>query len=168
MAWVDTHCHLHMSSEQPAALLARARDAGVDWVVCPGTDVAGTEAAMRIAADHPGEVLATAGVHPHDAARWPEQRERIESLAAEAAAVGECGLDYYRNLSPPEAQRLAFGEQLEMAIRLDKPVIVHCRDAFADIHDMLEQSGAGPRTVLHCWTGGPRWTKRMRELDVTF
>ena len=168
MAWVDTHCHLHMSSEDPAELLGRARQAGVDWVVCPGTDVAGSEAAVAIAAAHPGVVLPTAGVHPHDASRWPEQRDRIEALAVNAAAVGECGLDYYRNLSPPDAQRQAFSDQLDMAIRLDKPVVVHCRDAFSDVHAMLDQSGAGPTAVLHCWTGGPRWTRRMRDLGVTF
>lgn len=165
--WVDSHCHLHMSERDPEDLLQRARLAGVDWVVCPGTDAAGSEASARLAAAHPGVVLSTAGLHPHDAAMWPEQRERIEALAVEASAVGECGLDFYRNLSPRDAQRSAFRDQLELARRLVKPVIVHCRDAFAEVHEDIESSGHD-RVVLHCWTGGPKWTKRFDDLGVTF
>jgi TatD DNase family protein len=62
----------------------------------------------------------------------------------------------------------AFRDQLRLAERVDKPVIVHCRDAFAEVHDLLESTGCGPRAVLHCWTGGPRWTKRLAALGVTF
>ena len=167
-SWVDTHCHLHMAGDDPAALLARAGDAGVEWIVCPGTDVAGSEAAAALARRFPDVVLPSAGLHPHEASRWPDERERIEALAEHAVAVGECGLDFYRNLSPPIAQQRAFRDQLELAERLDKPVIVHCRDAFAEVHAALEECGAGPRTVLHCWTGGPRWTRRFRDLGVTF
>ena len=167
-AWVDTHCHLHMADEEADVLLARAADAGVAWVVCPGTDVAGSEAAARLASEFPGRVLATAGLHPHDASEWPAQRDRIAELAAEASAVGECGLDFYRDLSPRDAQLAAFRDQLHLAADLGKPVIVHCRDAFAAVHEALEDTATGPRAVLHCWTGGPRWTRRFRDLGVTF
>lgn len=167
MTWVDTHCHVHMSAFDPATLLVRAREAGVEWVVCPGTDAESSAAALRIAADHPGVVLAAVGLHPHEADRWPEERDRIEALAAEASAVGECGLDFYRNLSPREEQRVAFREQLALAKRLDKPAIVHCRDAFAEVHEDVAASGHD-RVVLHCWTGGPKWTKRFADLGVTF
>ena len=165
--WVDSHCHLHMSAREPEDLLERARLAGVEWVVCPGTDVAGSEASAMLAAAHPGVVLSTAGLHPHEAAMWPEQRERIEALAVDASAIGECGLDFYRNLSPRDAQRSAFGDQLELARSLDKPIIVHCRDAFAEVHEEIERSGH-EQVVLHCWTGGPKWTKRFDDLGVTF
>ena len=98
--WVDSHCHLHMSEREPEDLLERARLVGVGWVVCPGTDVAGSEASARLAAAHPGVVLSTAGLHPHDAAMWPEQRERIESMAVDASAIGECGLAPLTHLFP--------------------------------------------------------------------
>jgi len=165
--WVDSHCHLHMSERDPADLIERARLAGVEWLVCPGTDVAGSEASALLAATHPDVVLATAGLHPHDASQWSQQRERIESLAAVAAAVGECGLDFYRDLSPRQAQREAFRDQLALARALDKPIIVHCRDAFAEVFEDIEQSGH-ERIVLHCWTGGPKWTRRFDDLGVTF
>ncbi len=89
-------------------------------------------------------------------------------MAEGAAAIGECGLDFYRNLSPAADQVMALNAQLDLAGDLDRPVVVHCRDAFAELHEILETSEAGPRTVLHCWTGGPRWTKRFRDLGVVF
>jgi len=166
--WVDSHCHLHMSDTDPSLLVERAAAAGVEWMVCPGTDAAGSEAALALADRFPGRVLAASGLHPHDASRWPEEGDRIAELAARSAAVGECGLDFYRNLSPPEDQLAAFREQVALAEDLDLPLIVHVRDAFREMFDELERSGAGPRTVLHCWTGGPRWTRRFETLGVTF
>lgn len=166
--WVDTHCHLHLAGEDAATLLDRARAAGVAWVVSPATDAASSAVSAALAMADPGRVVPTAGLHPHSAADWPAERDEIARLAAAAAAVGECGLDFYRTLSSPEAQKAAFADQLTLAAALDKPVIVHCRDAFADVHDMLEASGWAPRAVLHCWTGGPRWTRRFAELGVTF
>ncbi len=168
MAWVDTHCHLHMSEEPADALLDRAAAAGVDWVVDPGTDAATSRAALGLAAAHPGRVLAAAGLHPHDAERWPAERDEIERLAAGAAAIGECGLDFYRNLSPRESQFAAFRGQLGLAASLGKPIVVHCRDAFTEVFDLVEEAGTGERTILHCWTGGPRWTRRFAGLGVTF
>jgi TatD DNase family protein len=168
MAWVDTHCHLHMSDEPAAALLDRAIAAGVGWVVDPGTDAASSRAALDLAGAHPERVLAAAGLHPHDAERWPSERDEIERLAVAAVAVGECGLDFYRNLAPRDAQLAAFRDQIGLAVSLDKPIIVHCRDAFTDVYDLIDGAAAGERTVLHCWTGGPRWTKRFAGLGVTF
>lgn len=164
--WVDTHCHLQLDSRPAAVLLGRARS--VDWLLVPGVDAASSRAAAELATAHPDRVEWSAGLHPHEAASWPSQSEEITSLAAAAAAVGETGLDYYRQMSPPEAQREAFSAQLELAKTLDKPVIVHCRDAFADIYDQLEATGTGPRAVLHCWTGGRRWTRRFLGLGVVF
>lgn len=165
--WVDTHCHLQLSSDQPAAMLARAKKAGVGWVVVPGVDAATSAAAAALSESHEG-VRWTAGLHPHEASRWPSQEAAIRELAVGASAIGECGLDFYRNLSSASDQVAALHAQLDLATELDKPVVVHCRDAFAELHEILEAEAAGPRTVLHCWTGGPRWTKRFRDLDVTF
>ncbi len=168
MNWVDSHSHLYMAEVPVADLLARAHAAGVAWMMCPGVDLESTLAARRIARIHPDRVLWSAGLHPHDASEWAEQAARLEALAADAHAIGECGLDYYRDLSPRDAQRDAFRAQLGWAVASSKPIIVHCRDAFADVHADLEAAGLGERAILHCWTGGPRWTKRFADLGVTF
>ncbi|MBP1632331.1 MAG: hydrolase, TatD family [Acidobacteria bacterium] len=167
-AWVDSHCHLHLAGQDPAELLGRAAASGVAWLVCPGTDAAGSEEALRLAAAHPGVVFAAAGLHPHDASRWPQDGESIARLAARAVAVGECGLDFYRDLSPRRDQVAALQAQFALARDLDKPLILHCRDAFAELYDEVEAAGVGPRTVLHCWTGGADWTRRFAPLGVTF
>lgn len=166
MGWVDTHCHLQLDERDPAVLLDRA--VGVDWIVVPGVDLRSSEQSLELAGRWPDRVLATAGLHPHDASRWPEQAEGIVALVPEVAAIGEVGLDFYRNLSGRDEQITAFRAQIELAMTLDKPVIVHCRDAFAEIHDILEATGAGPRSVMHCWTGGRKWTRRFLELGVVF
>ncbi len=157
-----------MAVGDPDAVLERAVEAGVDWLVCPGTDAESSEAARQLARRHPDRVLWAAGLHPHDAARWADERDRIAALALGADAVGEVGLDFYRNLSPREPQLEAFRDQVALARQLDLPVIVHTRDSFADVYAIVDSMDAGPRTVLHCWTGGRRWTKRFRELGVTF
>jgi len=156
-----------MSDTAADVLIERAHAVGVDWMVCPGTDVAGSEESARLAAAFPGVVLATSGLHPHEASRWAIERDRIAELAVEASAIGECGLDFYRNLSPRDEQRAAFRDQLALAIDLSKPIIVHCRDAFAEVHEDIAASGHD-KVVLHCWTGGPKWSKRFAELGVTF
>jgi TatD DNase family protein len=112
--------------------------------------------------------LATAGLHPHDAGHWPAQGPRISDLAAEAAAIGETGLDFYRNLSSRPDQIRTFLRQVRLALELEKPIIVHCRDAFAEVIEILEETGVGAQTVMHCWTGGPKWTRRYLDLGVMF
>lgn len=166
MGWVDTHCHLQLDGRPPADLLARADQ--VDWLVVPGVDIESSEAANRLASQYPDRIRWSAGLHPHDAEHWPEAADDIGRMANGAAAVGETGLDYYRNLAPADSQRVAFAAHIELATELGKPLIVHCRDAFADVHAMLAEANLGEKAVLHCWTGGPRWTKRFRDLGVTF
>lgn len=168
MTWVDSHSHLYMAQESASALLDRSEAVGVAWVVCPGVDLESSLEARRLARTHPERVLWSTGLHPHDASRWGSEARRLETLAVDADAIGECGLDYYRNLSPREAQKTAFRAQLEWAAGLRKPVIVHCRDAFADVYDELDAAQLGEGAILHCWTGGPKWTKRFADLGVTF
>lgn len=166
MTWVDTHCHLQLDARDPASLLDAAVD--VDWVVAPGVDAESSRASLELAGRFPERVLATSGLHPHEASSWPEQEEEIQALAVRASAVGETGLDFYRDLSPREEQEQSFRAHIELAAALGKPLIVHCRDAFARIYESLEETGEGPRTVLHCWTGGRRWTRRFLDLGVSF
>jgi TatD DNase family protein len=166
MGWVDTHCHLQIDEREPASLLERAP--GVDWLVVPGVDLDSSKASLDLASIHPGRVLATVGLHPHDASKWPDQETALVELADGAAAIGETGLDFYRNLSSREEQMAAFLGQIAIAEAVDKPIVIHCRDAFAEVFEILDRTGAGPSSVMHCWTGGPRWTRRFLDLGVTF
>lgn len=166
--WIDSHCHLFMTEDPVDAVLARAAAAGVERFMCPGVDLETSLQARRVAADHPDRVWWAAGLHPHEADRWEEQQGRLETLIRDADAVGEIGLDYYRDLSPRDDQRRAFQAQLDLAAALGKPALIHIRDAFADVYEMVAAAGMGERAVLHCWTGGPRWTKRFDQLGVTF
>lgn len=166
MTWVDTHCHLQLDGREPSVLLDRAPE--VDWLVAPGVDAESSRASLALAAEFPGRVLATAGLHPHEAALWHSQLEAIEAMAPEVAAIGETGMDFYRDLSPRDQQEVSFRGQIELALNQEKPVIVHCRDAFARVHEIIDETGVGDQTVLHSWTGGTRWTKRFLDLGVTF
>jgi TatD DNase family protein len=162
--WVDSHCHLQLTDGEPSVLLDRAPE--VDWLVVPGIDTASSAAALALAELYPDRVIAAAGLHPHEADRWESERSSLVALASRAGAVGEIGLDFYRNLSPRDQQVQAFVDQLQIALDLDKPAIVHCRDAFAEIYEIIESSAVGPRVVMHCWTGGARWTRRFLDLGV--
>ncbi|HEX6301306.1 MAG TPA: TatD family hydrolase [Acidimicrobiia bacterium] len=166
MPWVDTHCHLQLDGRPPAALLERASD--VDWVVVPGIDAESSDASLSLSREFPGQVLATAGLHPHEASMWPGQSAAIEDMAPAVSAIGETGLDFYRNLAPAEDQESSFRDHIAIALELDKPIIVHCRDAFSAVHRIVEETEVGPQTILHCWTGGRRWTRRFLDLGVTF
>lgn len=166
MPWVDTHCHLQLDDRDPLELLERAPH--VEWVVVPGVDAVTSRASLQLARALAGRVVATAGIHPHEAKRWDEEWAAIEGLAPEVGAIGETGLDFYRDLSPRDTQEQVFRHHIELALALDKPVIVHCRDAFDRVYEILEETGAGPRAVLHCWTGGTRWTRRFLQLGATF
>jgi TatD DNase family protein len=166
--WVDSHGHLFLIEDDASAVLERAVEHGVAWMMCPGVDVATSEESAGYAERFPDRVQWAAGLHPHDAQDWPVVADRIEELAGDADAIGECGLDWYRNLAPRESQIAAFTDQVSIARSLNKPIIIHCRDAFKDVFAILEDADLGEKAVLHCWTGGSRWTKRFAQLGVTF
>jgi TatD DNase family protein len=140
----------------------------VPWLVVPGIDGESSKAAIELALAYPDRLVATAGLHPHEADQWEGQREEITSMIPGVAAVGETGLDFYRNLSDPVAQESSFVAQIRLALDHKKPIVVHCRDAFARVHELVSEHGVGSSTVLHCWTGGPRWTKRFLDLGCWF
>lgn len=166
MNWVDTHCHLQLDGREPRELIERAVD--VDWIVVPGIDADSSRSSIELASVYPEKLFPTAGLHPHSADRWEEEGDSIARLAEDVVAIGETGLDFYRDLSPRDIQISSFRAQVELAKDVDKPLIVHCRDAFSDVYEVLVSTGAGERTVLHSWTGGTRWTKRFMELGVMF
>lgn len=165
----DTHVHLHFPeyAEDLDAVLARARAAGVTRQVTIGTDVETSRAAVALAARQP-DVWASVGVHPHDAAGADEATlAEIERLAGErrVVSVGEIGLDYFRDLSPRDAQVAAFRRQLDLAGRLGKPVIVHCRDAHADVLAILGEARVGGG-VMHCFSGDVEIARRCLDLGL--
>ncbi len=154
----DTHAHLYWQSFEAdrEAVLARARAAGVGRMVIVGTDVASSRAAFALCAEE-ADLFPAAGVHPHDAAAADAgARAEIEALCRrpECVGVGETGLDFFKEHSPRGAQLESFYWQLDLARRLDKPVIVHCRDAWAETARILAEF-AGVRGVMHCYTYGP-------------
>jgi TatD DNase family protein len=139
------------------AVLARAQSAGVVQMVVTGSSAASTREAVALARAHPQRLFATAGVHPHHAQEWSaEVAAEIRALASapEVVAIGECGLDYCRNLAAPAAQRATFHRQLELAATAAKPVFLHQRDAHADFVAILrEHRSSLTGAVAHCFTG---------------
>jgi TatD DNase family protein len=141
-------------------VIARAEQAGVAQMVVTGASVAGSRQAIELARGRPGKLFATAGVHPHHATELtPDSLGVLEELArhAEVVAVGECGLDYFRDFSPRPVQQAAFHRQLELAARVRKPVFLHQRDAHEDFLAILrEHRNTLIAGVTHCFTGsGP-------------
>lgn len=154
----DSHAHLYWRDfdGDRAAVLQRARAAGVACMVIVGTDLASSRAAFQLCAGEIG-LHPTAGIHPHDAAvSTPAERAAIEELCRtrECVAVGETGLDWFRNRSPRAQQLDNFLWQLALAEQLDKPVVIHCREAHADTVRCLAQFPR-VRGVMHCYSMGP-------------
>jgi len=153
-----------------ADVIARARAAGVGTMVVTGTSLAGSWAAWELARQHPGVLHATAGVHPHGARDCTgDTLAELRDLAcrAEVRAVGECGLDYDRNFSPPPDQRRWFAAQVELAGELSMPVFLHERAAHGDFLAILrERRAALPAAVVHCFTGSAAELDAYLDLDL--
>jgi len=139
------------------AVLQRARAAGVTRMIVTGASREHSPKALELARKHPGELFATAGVHPHHAVEYTDECDsEMRALHAhpEVVAVGECGLDYFRDFSPRPAQRKAFERQLQIGVDTGKPLFLHQRDAHADFMAMMKnfEGRLGP-AVVHCFTG---------------
>ena len=155
---VDTHCHLDSCEPPDAELVARARAAGVGRLATVGMDGASIERALTAAREHDG-VVAIVGRHPHKAEGFgPSDVEEIERACRDplARAVGETGLDYYRDNAPREDQRRAFEAQLDLAARTELPVIIHTRAAEDDTFAILAEHAAQTTVVLHCFSAPDR------------
>jgi TatD DNase family protein len=155
---VDTHCHLDSCRDPDADLVARARDAGVTRIATVGMDAPTTEAALRAAREHE-EVVVVAGRHPHNAEGFgPADAEQIERAAADplVRAVGETGLDYFRDHAPRQDQKRAFAAQLDIAARTGLPVVIHTRAAEDDTFAALAERADELTVVLHCFSAPDR------------
>jgi TatD DNase family protein len=168
---IDSHCHLDDQQFDPdrAEVIERAREAGVERMMTIGTGNGppDLEAALRLARQH-SFIYATVGVHPHDASKaTPETFAALEALAAETKvlALGEIGLDYHYDFSPRDVQRNVLVEQLKLAARAGKPIVIHTREAWDDTLSLLREhwSGGG---IMHCFSGGP--AEARQALDLGF
>lgn len=150
MRWIDNHCHLE--SDTLEATVAQASSAGVERMIDVGTDAATSIAAVAKAAAC-DRVWATVGVHPHEARYGIDGIEEMLG-SNRVVAVGESGLDYHYNHSPPADQQAVFAAHIEMAHRHQMPLVIHTREAWDDTFAILDEGGVPERTVFHCFTGG--------------
>jgi TatD DNase family protein len=146
---IDTHAHLDASAEPADVLIARAAEAGVTRIVSVGTHPESWRDTLAIAEQNDG-VVAALGIHPHNAADGDLASLRDALAHPKAVAVGETGLDYFRDYAPRDAQRRVFDAQLGLAIELGKPVVIHTRAADDDTLTALD--GFGGTVVLHCFS----------------
>jgi len=178
--FVDTHCHLNFDSfeNDRQEVLERARQAGVRRILNPGVDLASSRAAVELAQSHE-QVYAAVGVHPNDALSWNEGTiDALQELAEhpKVVAIGEIGLDYYRDRAPRDLQMKIFGQQLLLAERVGLPVVIHNREATADILGMLEEWQMGLMAtspmladrpgVLHSYSDNE--ANAMQAIDFNF
>jgi TatD DNase family protein len=165
---VDTHCHLDMLPDLDD-VLERMAPEGVGRAVTIGVDLASSEWAVAAARSHP-ELWATVGLHPHDAKdRTDELMARLDELVSEerVVAIGEAGLDYHYDNSPRDVQRDVFAEQIRLAHRSGKALVIHTREAWDDTFAILEREGVPEQTVFHCWSGDPTNARRAVALGTT-
>lgn len=172
MSLIDTHCHIQSAGLAegerttrdlwakapgltPDQILANAREAGVTKMLCVGCDLRDSQLAIEFAERHDG-CAATIGIHPHEAQHYAGQQLKLQEFAwlvgrPSVVGVGECGLDFYYNHSPKEAQKSVLKFQIELALAHDLPLIFHVREAFADFWSIFD-SYSGIRGVLHSFT----------------
>jgi len=155
---VDSHTHLHLCEGSPAALVKSAGEVGVTKLVTVGTDPESCRAALAAAEQLPG-VYAAIGRHPNTATGFDDaDLSELKTLAAheKCVAIGETGLDYYRDGAPAEDQRRAFLAQIELARSTGKPLVIHTRAADDETLELLDAHAAGVRVILHCFSMAAR------------
>ncbi len=165
---VDTHAHLQWASfdKDREKVISRAKKVGVEYIVNIGFDVDGSRKAVELAQKHKG-LYATVGIHPHNASQIDQDvLNKIRQLSEKpkVVAVGEIGLDYYRNLSPREAQKKAFEAQLTLAEASGLPVVIHDREAHADVLEILSKHNGKTTGIMHCFSGSREMAEQCVEL----
>nr|CAG4648711.1 EOG090X080R [Polyphemus pediculus] len=152
------------------SVVERAKDAGVRKIMVTGASVQCSKDALRLTRLYPGTIYSTAGIHPHDAKTWTDESyNAIREIASnpECVAIGECGLDFNRNFSPPEIQLEVFQKQVKLACELKKPLFLHERDAHEDMVRILSLfKDHLPPAVLHCFTGTSDQAVKYLELGL--
>lgn len=164
---IDCHSHIHVKNfdADREQVIARARLAGVGKLIEVGFDSEGIFKALALAKKY-SEIYAAIGIHPHLASEWNDDiSAKIRKLAKtedRIVAIGETGLDYFKNFQPKDLQQKVFREQLKIASEISLPVIIHCRDAYSDLFRILDEEKFGERVLLHCFTG----TKKEAEEGI--
>jgi len=168
---VDTHAHLALCEPAEGELVAVARDAGVRRILTVGLGEDTNPEAVRAAGEHE-EVFAAVGRHPNSAGGFDQRAaEALTELAAapEVVAIGETGLDFYRDTADPDDQRHAFSAQISIAREVGKPVVIHLRDpegseaAVSEAFATLDREADGVEVILHCFSATPAWAERAGE-----
>jgi TatD DNase family protein len=168
---LDSHCHLEMIERPVGEVLAAARAAGITRVVTIGTDLASSRWAAQRASGHAG-LYAAVAVHPNEtaaASSSPEQRDEVLGQIADLAtlprvrAIGETGLDYYRDYASPVVQRDWFRAHIAIAKHAGKALVIHDRDAHEDVLEILEADGPPDKVIFHCFSGDAAMAKRCAE-----
>lgn len=168
---IDTHAHLDSPQfcDRIPTVVERGRQAGVTQIVSIGVDIETSRKAARIAGENE-RVFAAAGIHPNDALPLdPEALRELEQIASQTkvVAVGEIGLDYFRDMQPRPVQRQCFRRQMEMAVKIGKPVIFHIRNGWEDFFELVgEFAPSLPPSVMHCFSGD--WGIARKCLDLGF
>ena len=166
---IDTHCHLPSLTHKPLEqILADAQAAGVTRMVCIGAadGIDSARAAVALAEQY-DNVWASVGVHPHDAGNFTEVTELEQYLAHDrVVAIGETGLDFFKEWAPFPEQRMLFRNSIAMAKNCGKPLIIHCRDAHAETLATLEECGAAAvGGVFHCYAEDEEFAKKLRDIN---
>ncbi len=166
---VDTHAHLQWGSfdKDREKVISRAREVGVECIVNIGFNLKGSRDAVELAKKHKG-LYATVGIHPHNASQFNEKvLNNLKKLCENprVVAIGEIGLDYYRNLSPRGAQKKTFETQLSLAKQLALPVVIHDRDAHADTLEILSKFKGEITGVMHCFSGSREMAEQCIKSD---
>jgi TatD DNase family protein len=168
---LDSHCHLDLIEQPPADVLAAARAAGIQRVITVGVDEASSHWSAGCAAEHDG-VYAAVAIHPNEtatAARSPAERDRVLAVLATLAdlpqvrAVGETGLDYYRDHATPAVQQEWFRAHISLAKQAGKALMIHDRDAHDDVLRILAEEGPPEQVVFHCFSGDAAMAKQCAE-----
>jgi len=167
--YVDSHVHLNLPDFQDTrdSLIRDLAESGCTYLLNVGIDIATSHQSIELAQRHP-VVYSTAGIHPHDVSNiGPKEYDALKVLlgAEKVVAVGETGLDFYRNYSPKDRQEDAFRNQIRIAIEVQKPLVIHTRDAFPETHAILkEENAARVGGVMHCFSGDFEWARRFMDL----
>ena len=169
---IDSHCHLYIknSPEQQDQLIREAAADGISKIINIGIDIETSQLSLELAEKY-DSLYCTVGIHPHDAKKLNEQSiEKLQQLAAhdKVVAIGEIGLDFYRNLSPKPLQYAAFEKQLELAVQLKKPIVIHTREALEETIEVVKKYANGlVGGVFHCFPGNAAEAERVFELGFS-
>jgi TatD DNase family protein len=166
--WFDSHCHLHLCDEGPVEdVVTRARAAGVNELLTVGIDLPSSRRSVDLANEF--EVYASVGVHPNSSDQWEtESLNELRDLLQQerVVAVGESGLDFYRDRATPAQQKEVFARHIELAKSFEKAVVIHTRESIDDTLDVLTREGPPQDLIFHCWSGPRAQLEKALELGA--